>query len=95
MLITSFHTATLPKLLQLKIHERIGTEYSQFGTFLLNDEHGTRVPSICAAGNPVVNILREWLLGRGQPIMWESLVQALENANFRALAREVHLKMIS
>ena len=37
---------TLPKLLQLKIHQNIGANYMDFGIFLLNDDDGSQMDSI-------------------------------------------------
>ena len=37
----------------------------------------------------MLRILEEWLAGRGTPITWESLVQALTDTDLNALADEV------
>ena len=85
---------SLPKLLLLNVPECIGAEYRRFGTFLLNDVTGTLVDAIehdChdRAHRITLKILQEWLLGKGQPTTWESLVQTLRNCKLNELADKV------
>ena len=85
---------TLPELLRLKVPERVGTKYQEFGIFLLNDIHGNRVESLKHQhmGDPsriTMGILQEWLEGRGLPVSWQTLIQTLRNVNLNVLADEV------
>ena len=85
---------SLPKLLLLNVPKCIGAEYRWFGTFLLNDVTGTLVDAIehdCheRAHRITLKILQKWLLGKGQPMTWESLVQTLRNCKLNELADKV------
>ena len=82
--VTEKEKPSLSKLLLLNVPECIGAKYRWFGTFLLND--GTLVDTIeydCheKAHRITLKILQEWLLGKGQPTTWKSLVQMLRIAN--------------
>ena len=68
----------------INIAWQIGTTYTVFGTFLLNDDNQERVKALGKQfGNEAseVNmaILREWLQGSGvQPVTWGKLVEVLK-----------------
>ena len=76
---TETETPSLPKLLELDIHKDVGPNYKIFGTFLLRDKTGMVVEGIrdCyrTPQNITLQILQEWLIGRGESITWQSLVQ--------------------
>ena len=81
-------------LLRLKIPQNVGNHYSNFGTFLLNDDTGSLVSAIeleCAKepARIVKCILSEWLQGRGSPVGWKSLIRALEDADLKIFACKV------
>ena len=94
---------TLPELLKftctdgrvLNIPEEIATKSIQFGAFLLEDKHGTRVKIMaygCSNNARQVNIeiFREWLTGRGrQPVTWGTLVEVLLGIELSTLAGEI------
>ena len=66
----SLGTPSLLNLLPMKIHERVGANYVEFGTYLLNDETGCRVDAleIECLGKPdriASKILQEWVRGKG------------------------------
>ena len=75
--------------------ERIGQNYNDFGTFLLQDDDGTKVsaieaerlrncPSICE------DIVKKWLQGQGeQPVTYAVLVQCLRDAKLHTLADDI------
>ena len=94
---TSPYTAmqpTLPELLRLKVPERVGTKYQEFGIFLLNDTTGSKVESLKHQhmGDPsriTMGILQEWLEGRGLPVSWGTLIQTLRDIQLNLLAEEV------
>ena len=82
---------TMPQLLLLDIPQQVGANYFTFGIFLLNDKTGSRVSGLKQAcqGNPddvVLRILQEWMEGRGVPLTWESLIEALKNTKLFTLA---------
>ena len=82
---------TLNELLVLKgrdkesvrIIERIGDRYYEFGTYLLSDDHGALLKTIAANTNGNVEainreILTRWINGQGvKDVTWRVLVHAL------------------
>ena len=79
----------------LNIPEEIGTKYLQFGTFLLDDENGSKVKAIAHkhlndAEQINTEILHEWLIGSGkQPVTWAILVQVLYDSKLSCLANKM------
>ena len=94
---------TLPELMRFSCTDRrvinipmeIGTEYVQFGIFLLDDLNGARVKSMAhhhlnKAKQINTEILQEWLTGRGKkPVTWTTLVEVLHDIELSALAGEI------
>ena len=85
---------SLPELLRLQVPENVGANYITFGIFLLNDKTGSRVDSFqkeCRgdANEVMLKILREWIQGKGLPVTWESLVQALRDTKLTSLADQI------
>ena len=95
---TETETPSLPKLLELDIHKDVGPNYNTFGTFLLRDKTGMVVKTIendhRTAHNITLQILHEWLIGRGKSITWQSLVKALRSSDLNVLADRVADKYI-
>ena len=86
--------STLPDLLRLKIPQRVGDNYSDFGTFLLKNDTGQKVRNIVhkilrEPAAIVKNILSDWLHGKGTAVTWQLLIQALQDADLNLLAEEV------
>ena len=80
-----------------KVHiiERIGVDYHNIGTELLNDIHGTIIPTIEKEklGN-IQEIVREifikWRKGMGrQPVTWQTLVDVLREVRLHNLADDI------
>ena len=91
---TETEKPSLPKLLNLEVVEKIGTEYKIFGTFLLKDNTGFLVDAIkhdCLGMTHEITrkILQEWLAGKGEPVTWACLVETLHRCNLNALADEI------
>ena len=98
-------TADIPTVLEctkfqgrqrtINIPEEIGTNYSRFGMYLLDDPNGTRVNNIERkhredAERINTEILREWATGRGKkPVTWETLTEVLHDIELGALASEI------
>ena len=94
---------TLPELLKfmctdgrvLNIPEEIADKSIHFGTFLLEDKHGTRVKIMayeCLNNARQINIeiFQEWLTKRGrQPVTWETLVEVLRDIELFTLAGKI------
>ena len=80
---------TLPLLLSLplssgeriRLPEVVGGEYLQFGIHLLNDNNGTLIATIEENNSDVkkrvIEILGEWVRGRGREVTWAALTDAL------------------
>ena len=89
---------SLPKLLELNILNEVGPYYNRFGISLLCDKNGIVVKTFendqRTAHNITLQILHEWLIGRGQSITWQSLVQALRSSDLNVLADRVADKYI-
>ena len=91
---TSDQPPSLPKLFRLKIHQEVAPHFKIFGTFLLNDETGSRVNSMeeeCLRKPEkiVTKILEEWITGRGKPLTWGTLIKTLRDCDLNPLADEV------
>ena len=95
---------TLNELLVLKgrdkdpvrIIERIGDRYYEFGTYLLSDNHGALLKTIAANANGKVEainreILTRWINGEGiKDVNWRMLVHALRvGPKLNTLANDV------
>ena len=90
---TETEKPSLPKLLDLEVVEKIGTEYKKFGTFLLKDDIGVLVDAIerdfGKTHRITGKILQEWLAGKGEPVTWACLVKTLHRCKLNALADEI------
>ena len=91
---TETEKPSLPKLLDLEVVEKIGTENEKFGTFLLKDDTGVLVDAIkhdCLGKTHQITrkILQEWLAGKGEPVTWACLVKTLRRCKLNALADEI------
>jgi len=102
MIFPSDERPTLPKLLKFPCKEKdidipaeIGSEYTKFGVLLLEDNSGARIHDIANKHRDdgqkvVIEILREWLIGKGkQPVSWQTLTAVLKDAGFYELERDI------
>ena len=83
---------TLPQLMRLKIPEKVGGNYRNFGTLLLNDKTGCLVDiaeKSChyQPDDIVTSILRKWLQEGPTPVTWDNLTQVLRDCNLQTLAK--------
>ena len=85
---------TLPFLYNLKVHEKVGSEYLIFGTVLLNDEDGSLLKTLqddchykCDRIN--CNILCDWVRGKGRPVTWRVLIETLRTCNLNEIANKI------
>ena len=94
---------TMPLLLSfsgnINIVQQIGTTYTVFGTFLLNDDNQVRVRALARQFGNEANeinmaILREWLQGSGvKPVTWGKLVEVLKKCRLDLAEKiESHFK---
>ena len=82
----------LPQLMRLKIPEKVGGNYRNFGTLLLNDDTGCLVDiaeKSChyQPDDIVTSILRKWLQEEPTPVTWDNLIQVLRDCNLQTLAK--------
>ena len=87
-------TPTLPELLRLRIPQKIGPNYVDFGIFLLQDYNGSAIRSIEEDSHRrpervILRILQNWLEGKGQPVTWRSLIEVLRECGLNILAFEI------
>ena len=86
---------SLPKLLKLKVPQKVGGSFTQFGILLLDDEDGTVVDALedeCRGRSEriVRKILTEWINGRGRPVTWRTLTDTLRECDMNSLAANIH-----
>ena len=93
---------TFPALLHMerkgkkvRVLERIGPHYEEFGILLLEDDTGAMMEAIkMETYNRVadinVKIARHWLRGRGKmPVYWRTLVEVLLDIGLNELADDI------
>ena len=83
---------TLPQLMRLKIPEKVGGRYRNFGTLLLNDDTGGLVDiaeKSChyQPDDIVTSILRKWLQEGPTAVTWDNLIQVLRDCNLQTLTK--------
>ena len=74
----------------------MGVKYKSFGIFLLDDKTGNRVDIIehnCRgdAVNITMEILREWLNGKGTEVSWKNLIETLRKCKINSLADQIEM----
>ena len=92
---TENNKPSLPKLINLKVHEKVTDQYRMFGILLLNDEDGCRLAELdndCQGKcQPILlKILSDWVRGRGRPLTWEVLIETLRSCELNELADHIH-----
>ena len=95
---------TLPELIRFKttsgkLTEQIGTHYRELGYLLLNDTIGEVTRTIIKTCGPdatdiILEIFRQWIEGKGMPVMWNSLVEVLNVIGLRQLALEIEKNLM-
>ena len=95
--ITETMKPSLPKLLDFNIPEKVGSNYYNFGIFLLNDEDGCLLDVIendCLqkCERIIRKILSKWIQGRGKPVTWSALIDVLRRCNLNELADHIREK---
>ena len=80
---------------KINIPQEVGTKYSAFGLFLLDDDNQQRIKSIAHkymndAEEINKEILEQWITGKGKhPVTWKTLTQVLHDIGLSTLAREI------
>ena len=83
----------------MNLAQAIGTNYTYFGIFLLEDNNGDRTDAIVRelherAEDINAAIFRLWVRGEGlQPVSWGTLVSVLQDMGLNTLASDIeHVK---
>ena len=80
---------------RLNVIERISTNYTTFGTFLLQDDDGSKVSAIertrqLNSALICEDIVKDWLQGKGKkPVTYTTLVQCLRDTDLNTLADDI------
>ena len=85
---------SLPKLFRFDVPTKVGANYREFGTLLLNDKNGCRVDAMevnCQGkcDRIVTKILQEWLNFMGEPVTWNILIETLKLCKLTLLADHI------
>ena len=77
---------------------RVRDQFETFGVFLLNDKDGDRMAIIKeeSRGTPInitMEVLREWLAGKGVEVSWESLISTLRNSKLPLIAEQIQMAL--
>ena len=94
-------SAEVPNFLQLvniDLPSRIGPKIEVFGTLLLQDAHGNKMVNIRKSfrGDPKemgMEVLREWLAGKGVEVTWESLIATLKESELDFMAEQIQMAL--
>ena len=83
-------------LLNIRLPSRVGPRIDVFGTYLLRDNDGNKMANIAdnSQGKPesmAMEVLREWLAGKGVEVSWESLVATLKESGLSGVADDIQM----
>ena len=89
---------TLPQLLTMDLPLRVGDRFETFGVLLLDDETGDKMAIIKedCRGKPervTMEVLREWLAGKGVEVSWESLIATLRKSKLKLMADQIQIAL--
>ena len=81
----------------MKLPSRVGSKLQTFSTLLLQDEFGDIVANIgedCRGKTEkVMEVLREWLAGKGVEVSWESLIATLRDCELSLTADQIQMAL--
>ena len=85
-------------LLNIQLPSRVGPRIDAFGTYLLGDNDGNKMPNIAdkhqgRPENMAMEVLRKWLAGKGVEVSWESLVSTLKKSDLSGVANDVQMTL--
>lgn len=83
---------------KINIPQQISTKYYKFGVLLLNDETGAEVDTITTqyrgdAERINLEILKQWIGGKGKPLNWDILIGVLKDIGLGNLSSEIKDKV--
>ena len=86
----------MPQLLKMKLPVRVAPQVYVFGTILLEDKIGNKMEIIRGnhQGRPeemAMEVLREWLAGKGVEVSWENLISTLRDCELSLMASQIRM----
>ena len=89
---------TLPQLLTMDLPLRVGDRFETFGVLLLDDETGDKMAIMREKfmrdpERVTMEVLREWLAGKGVEVSWESLIATLRNSKLKLMADQIQIAL--
>ena len=96
--VTETMKPSLPKLFDLKVHQKVADRYRSFGIILLNDEDGCHLAELendCQGRceSIILKILSDWIRGKGKPVTWTALIETLRSCDLNDLSDHMNEKM--
>ncbi|CAI8030335.1 hypothetical protein GBAR_LOCUS17198 [Geodia barretti] len=90
---------TMPQLIKIKLPSQVGPKVTAFGTILLKDDLGNKVANIRkrVREDPeemAIEVLREWLAGKGVEVSWESLIATLRDCDLSLMADQLTTALV-
>ena len=88
----------LLQLLEMNFPSRVGPKITLFGSFLLQDTLGNKMANITknCQGRPedmAMEVLREWLAGKGVEVSWDSLIATLKKSKDFFMAEQIQMAL--
>ena len=79
---------------------RVGDRFETFGVLLLDDETGDKMAIMREKfmRDPekiTMEVLREWLAGKGVEVSWESLIATLRKSKLKLMADQIQIALRS
>ena len=89
---------TLPQLLTMDLPLRVGDRFETFGVLLLDDETGDKMAIMREKfmrdpERVTMEVLREWLAGKGVEVSWESLITTLRKSKLKLMADQIQIAL--
>lgn len=77
---------------------RVRDKFETFAVLLLNDENGDKIAVMKKRfqGDPediTREVLKEWLVGTGVEVSWNSLISTLQKSKLPLMAKEVEMAL--
>ena len=88
----------MPQLLTIDLPPRVAPKINAFGTFFLQDDLGNKMAIISenCRGRPkdmAMEVLREWLAGKGVEVSWDSLKATLKKSELPLMAEQIQMAL--
>ena len=82
----------------MDLPSRVGQKFDVFGALLLQDEYGNKMEIITEDNRGkseriTMQVLREWLAGKGVEVSWESLIATLRKSKLQLMADQIQIAL--